>query len=648
VLLAREFLGETHGIHRIDPSTLVEDEVTFLPLGALGSSDKITVRLVQEVAGVPVLGGSVNVLFDTSGRLLSIDLQALPELGAFPTAPALGLPAARRMAAALFEADAGVVPTLLGPGRLAIAMNEEGQSFQPRLVWEVNAQWQVPDFDMEGWYYRIDATSGELVQREPSVHNLFDVSGTVTSQVSPGIDPDNGTNSVNENMPYIEVKSPQGDAFTDLDGNFTIVGATEPVDVTISYRGTYADTTNFGPSTFDYFITTTLSAPSGNVITMNPTATEEYTAEANAFRWINLMREWTVTTNPADTTWVGFQAVANCNINSACNATWGGTAVNFFHAAGNCPNTAYSSLVLHEMGHWLNDIYGNGNNFFSGFGEGNADAFALYVLDDPIVGKDFFGPGNDLRDANDSNLWCGPGCYFTPHDNGEVLMGALWNVRTNLKNTHGVGPGGVLANTLFNSWMNAYDDGFITPLIELHWLVLDDDDGNIGNGTPNYQDIDDGFTQQAFPGFPLTSTYCTAGFSASGCQATISSIGTVSATAASGFDLVATGVEGSKDGIFFFAANGRQANPWGNGTSYQCVTPPVSRAGLLIGTGTTGQCDGAFSQDLNALWCPTCPKPNHNPGVAATVQAQLWYRDPMSTSNRTTSLSDAIEFGVAP
>jgi hypothetical protein len=30
------------------------------------------------------------------------------------------------------------------------------------------------------------------------------------------------------------------------------------------------------------------------------------------------------------------------------------------------------------------------------------------------------------------------------------------------------------------------------------------------------------------------------------------------------------------------------------------------------------------------------------------VQAQLWYRDPSNTSSVTTSLSDAIEFLVAP
>jgi hypothetical protein len=45
------------------------------------------------------------------------------------------------------------------------------------------------------------------------------------------------------------------------------------------------------------------------------------------------------------------------------------------------------------------------------------------------------------------------------------------------------------------------------------------------------------------------------------------------------------------------------------------------------------------AQDLNAIWCPTCPTPQQNPGAYATVQA-------LSTSNQTTSLSDALQFTV--
>jgi hypothetical protein len=145
-----------------------------------------------------------------------------------------------------------------------------------------------------------------------------------------------------------------------------------------------------------------------------------------------------------------------------------------------------------------------------------------------------------------------------------------------------------------------------------------------------------------------TVNYCTAGTSASGCQALLSATGTPSATAPSGFTVAAAAVEGQKDGLFYFGSNGRQANPWGNGTSYQCVVPPVARGPLMAGAGTLGLCDGTFGLDLNALWCPTCPKPQKNPGVGAVVQAQLWYRDPQSTSNQTTSLSDAIEFAMAP
>jgi hypothetical protein len=142
--------------------------------------------------------------------------------------------------------------------------------------------------------------------------------------------------------------------------------------------------------------------------------------------------------------------------------------------------------------------------------------------------------------------------------------------------------------------------------------------------------------------------YCTSGTSASGCNAQLSSVGSPSASEPAGFTLVASQVEGLKDGLYFFGSNGRQASSWGSGTSFQCVVPPVRRAGLLVANGTLGLCDGSFQQDLNALWCPTCPRPLKNPGAGATVQAQLWYRDPFNTSNQTTSLSNAIEFDVYP
>ena len=139
--------------------------------------------------------------------------------------------------------------------------------------------------------------------------------------------------------------------------------------------------------------------------------------------------------------------------------------------------------------------------------------------------------------------------------------------------------------------------------------------------------------------------YCTAGTSASGCQATLSAVGAASTSGSGTFTVSASGVEGDKDGIYFQGTNGRQANPWGNGTSFQCVVPPVKRLGLLGKSGTSGACDGSFSQELNAFWQAN---PTKNPGAGTLVQFQCWYRDPANTSNQTTSLSDALEFSVCP
>ena len=176
----------------------------------------------------------------------------------------------------------------------------------------------------------------------------------------------------------------------------------------------------------------------------------------------------------------------------------------------------------------------------------------------------------------------------------------------------------------------------------------------IDAGTPTNPPDPDG-TFPDLGAIPLDATllvgesYCSAGTSASGCQAFIQAYGTPSATAPSGFTLSVTYMEGAKDGLFFYGTNGRQANPWYGGTSYVCVIPPRLRGGLLAAVGTTaGACDGWLVQDLNARWCPTCPSPAHNPGAGAVVQAQLWYRDPQNTAFATSSMSDAVEFTVGP
>ena len=152
-------------------------------------------------------------------------------------------------------------------------------------------------------------------------------------------------------------------------------------------------------------------------------------------------------------------------------------------------------------------------------------------------------------------------------------------------------------------------------------------------------------TVAAFAGCGPATAYCTAGVSASGCTALLSSAGAASATSPAGFTVTASGVEGQKQGLFYYGTSGAQGSPWGNGSSYQCVAPPVKRAGLLGGSGSSGACDGSASQDLNADWTAA---PQKRPASGETVQLEFWYRDPQQTSNQPTSLSNALQFCVGP
>ena len=201
--------------------------------------------------------------------------------------------------------------------------------------------------------------------------------------------------------------------------------------------------------------------------------------------------------------------MCNVNQNSSCNANYNGSSTNYFRRQGSCNNTGFSAVVAHEMGHWLNVRYGT-NNGSDGMGEGNADVFALYLYDDPVMGRFFRTNGSGVRVGTNTRQYCGDGnggCHGGVHANGEVWMGAAWKLRQNLNASLGAVQGDLTADLLFLSWMNAYNQREIDSIIEIQWLTLDDDNGNINDGTPNYNDIDDGFTIQGFSGYELPSVF---------------------------------------------------------------------------------------------------------------------------------------------
>ena len=497
--LARRAIGATAGMTGIELQTLVDERVKFLPLGLIGTTDKMTVSFTQEVGGVPVLGGRVNVLFDLAGGVLSLQSTAIPGVGGLHTLPGLSADQARELAAAAFETETGLPATEVGEARLGIGWELVVDEKVGRLVWEVDATWHEPDFMPEGLRLWIDAQQGGAIQSFPTVHE-YDVNGTVSTNTTPGTLPDTASNPpVLMPVKDMRVKTVTDTVYTDATGAFNFPGISGPEQVTAEFVGLWAHVDNIaGPE--EVFVGQ-LSG-TGNQILLNGTPTEAVTSQANVFIGIGLLRDWIRFLDPTDDT-ADFQAYAKVNHNSTCNAYFDYFSVNFFASGGSCPNTGFSTVIAHEMGHWLNELYYTYNGW-DGMGEGNADVFCMYLYDTPIVGEDFLGPGTNVRDGNNNTMFCGdatPNCHGGEvHKEGEVWMGAAWKVRARLNTTLGNAAGDAVANGLFSAWMNGYDQEQIKSVIELQWLTLDDDDGNLDNGSPNYDDIDGGFRDQGFPG----------------------------------------------------------------------------------------------------------------------------------------------------
>jgi hypothetical protein len=500
--LAREALARTQELFGIEPQTLVEERVLFLPLGMVGTSDKWTVSFAQRVNGVPVEQGSVNVLFDARGRMLAVQAHALPGIAGLDTRATVSREAAVRVAKSAFAASARVDGELRGEPRLVVAQVEREGARGGVLAWRVDVAFEQAGAEPEAWSHLIDAHAGALVGRDTLVHH-FDVSGTLRTRATPGVAPDTGSNPATETpLAYTLVTDGTVSVFSDAQGHFTLPGISAPVQVTVGYDGTFNNVIHATGN--DYTGSFLLSSATGNVVVLNAPASADVTAQANVAVEVVRMRDWIRSVNPFDAT-ADFVHTAYVNLAQTCNAYYSGGAINFFSAGGGCVNTAYSTVIGHEDGHWLNDRYGTFNGG-DGMGEGNADVFAMFLADDPIVGRNFCGNGCHIRSGDNLRQFCGDccgACYGEVHADGETWMGAAWKIRRNFNLTLGNAAGDALADALFLGWMNAYNQTTIRSVIEAQWLALDDDDGDLLTGTPHFGDIDAAFRQQGFPGVAL-------------------------------------------------------------------------------------------------------------------------------------------------
>jgi len=335
-----------------------------------------------------------------------------------------------------------------------------------------------------------DARTGEVLFTENLIHTM-DISGNVSAMATEGIASDECEDEVVRPMPYLFVSGGGETAMTDVDGNYTLSNpGVEPVDVSATIRGQWFEVFEYQGTTSSESLLVTPSDP-GHLRFNSSNSNERVRAQVNSYIEANIVRDFAIMANPSYPRLMNEQFPISVNRDDGyCpqNAWYDPIeeSINFCISEGSAPNTAWSSIVHHEYGHHLVNAGGSGQGQY---GEGMGDVMSMIISDDPRLGVGFFTCGGPLR--NGDNNFQYP-CVGGAHECGQLISGCVWDTRQEMVVTEPDDYVDILNFLAVNSIL-VHTGSEITPQITIDWLTLDDDDSDIGNGTPHYHEIAAGF-----------------------------------------------------------------------------------------------------------------------------------------------------------
>ena len=337
--------------------------------------------------------------------------------------------------------------------------------------------------------------TGEILHSENQIHNL-DVQGKVSGRATNGLGTLECDPETARGLPYAQVSISGGNTvFADENGDFTIPhSGTGSVVVNSPLQGRWFRVFDESDGETTPTLTETTTPPGPVNFLHNPTENQEFsTANVNAYYESNFIRDFVLDYEPSFPTIFNQESFTiNTNIDSNCNAFYNGSSINFYVAGGGCNNTSFADVIWHEYGHHLVNVTGNGQGQF---GEGSGDVLGILIHDEPITGNGFLGDCNSgIRTADNTKQYP---CSGGIHDCGQLISACVWDTRNELIITEPVNYKDI-SSALFLGMLITRGDNQpgateIDPSITVIYLTLDDDDSEIGNGTPHYAEIAAGF-----------------------------------------------------------------------------------------------------------------------------------------------------------
>lgn len=481
--------------------------------------------------GLPIDGARV-VFRVNNGNLIQFGTENLPS----PNTPTPAFALSAKQALQVVEAYIGgfwpqdtfrdggsahLLPVAVADGKFAEGY-EAGRGRGLAAVWQFV-------FNRPGvtgtWRARVDATSGELL-------DFYDVNDYAKAAVTGGAySQDRPAAERVVAMPYANVGT---GVYTNSAGVYDFTGTA----VTTTLAGKYVKITDSCGAI------SKSSDASGNIALGSGTGTDCTTpgsggagnthAARTQFYAVNRAKEVARGWLPSNT-WVNAQLTANVNLNQTCNAYWNGSSLNFFKSGGGCANTGeLPGVSLHEYGHGMDSNDGNGSAPDNGTGETYGDLTAALATHQSCIGNGFLssncsGYGNactactGVRDidwakhsgnvastvGNFTQTKCpnpsasnpnykGP-CGKEGHCESLVSSEVVWDLAMRDLPNAGTGAAWSIVDRLWYLSRSTATGAFTCVKTTSPWTsngcstgsmwrvfrAIDDDDGNLTNGTPH-------------------------------------------------------------------------------------------------------------------------------------------------------------------
>ena len=499
---------------------LLREHAALFGTGASDFHEEIGARMgrvwsltfAQSFRGLPVIEGRVDLRIHMRGVVSMFGSRAFPIPTDFDVTPALGDEVATAIALDAFGELARGAEAAAGAPRLCIWGDTASAGPAPVfLAWEVPVRAEAVNGAM-GRYY-VDAKGGRVLHYTNDRHECgfavctdrsharfataptpvaeplpapaadtaplpLPIPTTVTVSAWTRTGADAFSPLANTPLRGIVVSVPGvGTRVTDGNGQFSIDIAS-PVTISLNGLDGVHHQTIAGSDAPSASVLVTPGVPA-TLQLLTAGASDNQVAHTTTAYWIDQVNEWarSILGNTAQLN-TASNIAANVNSSGTCNAFYGGNSMTFFTAGSGCSNTAFST--------GLDDRYGGiSNQTGDGLSEGWGDIIGMYLVDSNLLGSGFSSPGQPLRNGNNSRTY--PQSGQGVHTAGQVWMGFAWQLRQNLRSAFGTPTAIAISNDIVIGSIVADATNQVDAVREV--FVADDDDGNLLNGTPHYDQL---------------------------------------------------------------------------------------------------------------------------------------------------------------